>query len=652
MAIDTDILVVGAGPIGLINAWGMKRLNPNLKIVILEKYSEYQRSHTLVMQAAQLEAIMKATNSEQDPTLVELLEQLKSDPHIRTNALQQIFTKLAKDSGIEVHTEQEVTDNNIQQKLTEEFPNVRLIIGADGTHSVVSNALFSEHNQVKYDFDYVLQLRYEIKGEAKSSHIKTLPFLQQMARKGLIANEYVGHFEDGKTPVTMQMMISKEDFLKLQKATSKNPIKPFSESKPEQTQSDIPEIPKQLKSFLTSYIRNKILDTSSEYQLIDQESIRISVNEAPATHAKQVVTTHGQAHVLLEGDAALGLSYFKGLNAGLEASARFLSIMAPAIKASFKNSEVTDKLLNEYQNWFLYDYAPKKVKEVGNYSFWQIRSFMNAMQVVRRIKNASSIDFDDDLSPAIRDYFNHFSRNPLTELSDSKGRLFPHREYDLIEFGELSYVPLKHTAKKIGKIFVDYIKPYKSNHQIKQDFKQPLVGIANLFIGLGKTLVGIFTGNLKSLSDGLLNVIRGVIEIVTTPLNCFLKPMTRGFATLIHGGYKKIEENSGLSHLAHYGKKYLERIDESQLKDKKTIYELLAVCNDMHRKFDKSSGRGQKTKLALDEYQAYAAIRSDTTLDKQKLVDYFSLFAPEKSELVAQVNNGQLHDFETHTTFK
>ncbi|HIE3579091.1 TPA: hypothetical protein ACXLVG_000702 [Legionella anisa] len=41
MALDTDVLVVGAGPIGLINAWGMKQLNPNLKIVVLEKYAEY-----------------------------------------------------------------------------------------------------------------------------------------------------------------------------------------------------------------------------------------------------------------------------------------------------------------------------------------------------------------------------------------------------------------------------------------------------------------------------------------------------------------------------------------------------------------------------------------------------------------------------------
>ena len=162
MSLDTDVLVIGAGPIGLVNAWGMKRLNPNLKIIVLEKYAEYQRSHTLVVQAAQLEAIMKATHSEQAPTLKALLKQLKKDPHIRTNALQQIFTELAQEIGVEIKTGHAVQADIINQIINEEYPNVSLIIGADGTHGVVSDALFPEGNQVKHEFDFVLQLRFEM----------------------------------------------------------------------------------------------------------------------------------------------------------------------------------------------------------------------------------------------------------------------------------------------------------------------------------------------------------------------------------------------------------------------------------------------------------------------------------------------------------
>ena len=40
------IIVIGGGPIGFSQALGLKKLNPNLSIVVFEKYTEYQRHHT------------------------------------------------------------------------------------------------------------------------------------------------------------------------------------------------------------------------------------------------------------------------------------------------------------------------------------------------------------------------------------------------------------------------------------------------------------------------------------------------------------------------------------------------------------------------------------------------------------------------------
>ncbi|MDP3269698.1 MAG: hypothetical protein Q8M40_11740 [Legionella sp.] len=620
MAGDTDVLIVGAGPIGLINAWGLKRLNPALNIVVLEKYEQYQRSHTLVMQAKQLEAIIKATGSKNDPILSELLAQLKKDPHIRTNKLQETFTQLAKQIGVEIRTKNEVKEEEINQTIKDEYPNLSLIIGADGTHSTVSKALYSENNQVKHEFDFVLQLRYEVNGEEKAPGVSVEQFYQLMGRKGLIANEYVGHFDPatGKTPITMQMMISKEDYLSLQNATSKNPIKLY-EGK---NRSDI-IIPPKLLAFLREYITHKIVDSTSIGQQLDSSSVRISVNEAPATHAKNIVNVHHDARVILKGDAALGLSYFKGLNAGLEATAKFLTIMAAPVKDSFKNKPALDNKLDEYQSWFLKDFSPKKIREVGKYSFWQIRSFMNAMNVVKGALNASYPDEHYEGRSVIDDYFDHYTHDHLNENVNSRWRPFPHRKYDLVTFAQLGYVPLQHTAKKIAKIFVDYFKPYKSNTQLAQDFRQPLVGMASLFIGLGKTLFGIFKLKPRYLADGLFSMLRGVIELSTTPLTWLLKPMTRGISTLIHGGYKKIEENTGIRDLAKYGQTNC---------NSSNAYELLAVCNDIHRKFEKAIGRGENTVIGIEEHSQYANIRSDSKLDPQKVRDYFSLFTAKKEE--------------------
>lgn len=629
MSFDTDVLVIGAGPVGLVNAWGMKHLNPNLNIIVLEKYAQYQRTHTLVIQAAQLEAIMEATHSKQEPTLVALLKKLKQEPHIRTNVLQQIFTKLCQKNGIIIKTEQAVQTETLNQIISDEYPNVSLIIGADGTHSVVSKALFSEDNQVKHEFDFALQLRFEINGEEKAPGIEIQKFYQHMARKGLVANEYVGHFDQGKTPVTMQMPISKEDFLILQKATSKNPLKLYAA---EEVPQDAPTLPPHLKAFLAGYLNNKIKDTTHVGQFIDKESVRISVNETPATHAKQIVNKKGHARVVLAGDSALGLSYFKGLNAGFEASAKFLTSMSLAIEDSFKNKELMDKQLDKYQHWFLTIFSPQKVKEVGQYSFWRLRSLIKAARAIQSFKIMTVPDENDALYPEIANYFKYFIKDPLDKKS-IKWRAFPHREYDLVKLGQFDDVPLKHTAKKIIKIFVDYFKPYKSKNQLIQDFKQPLVGMINFFIGFGKTLAGIFTINFKLIPDGLFNMLRGIIELITTPLTWLLKPMTRGIVTLTHGGYKKIEENSGLQNLAQYGRSYLTKINENDLKSDKTIYELLSICNDIHRKFDKSLTRNQFTDLEVEEYKSYSEVRIDNALNRQKLNHYFSLFAPTKQSL-------------------
>ncbi len=640
MSLNTDVLVIGAGPIGLVHAWGMKYLNPELNIVVLEKYATYQRTHTLLMQPEQLKAIMKATGSEHHPTLVALLKQLETNPHIRIKTLQDIFTKLAGDSGVIINQNHEVIQDSIEDMINQEYPNTRLIIGADGVHSVVNQSLFPKQNQVKYELDFVLQLRFEINGKEKPEGIKKSTLSHPMTRKGLIATETVGAFADGKTPVALSIIISKEDFLKLQTATSKNPLKPYSKLKSPLDRQKEPKLPAHLNSFIKQYLLSKIKDTNaSADQQIDRESITLSVNQSPVSYSKEIIQKHGQAGVMLVGDAALGLSYFKGLNAGLEASAKFLTTLSSAIKSSLKDKQAMDRQLKQYQTWFLKDFTPKKVKEVRDYSFWQVKFFVRIINFIKGLSTASVVDTEEDQNHLISGYFDYFSNNHL-----GKWYPFPHRDYDPVNFGQFDYVPLIHTFKKIIKIFVDYVKPYKSKQHMIQDFKQPLVGIANFFIGLGKIIYGILFLNPWILADGILSVQRGAIELVTTPLTWLLKPITRGIATLIHGGYKKIEENRGMQNLAKYAhnsvKNHLCSTDENILDIDKSRYALLAVCHDMHRKFDKSVKRGQASALQAEEHARYTEIQADYMPDQQKLIHYFSLFLP-KQEKLSKVNNDQ-----------
>ena len=623
MAIDTDVLIIGAGPIGLLKAYGLKKLNPRLKIVVLEKYPEYQRHHVLNLNPEHLENWMRATHTENDPTLVALLQQLQEDNHILTTDLQKTITKLATDCGVEIQTAQEVTPEKFPSLLADSYPNVKLIVGADGTHSVTSQTLFAPDNQVKYEFDYVLQMRYEIQGQEKAPKVENQFFYHHILRKGLVANEYVGHFVDGKTPVTMQMMISHEDYLQLKAATSKNPLRPFSNN------PSAVQLPEKLNSFLTLYLQKRLSFITKQYAT-DPSSIRISVNETPATHAKKVKTTRENAFVLLVGDAALGLSYFKGLNAGIEASAQFFNFMAPTIRQGFQDSAVWNHALLKYEAWFLKDFAPKKVNEVANYSFWQIRSLMRVTKSIGAMFNSSQIDFDEDFAPAIQDYFDHYSHNILQQNITNEWNPYPHRPYPPIPFAQFSYVPLTHTGKKILKLFSDYVKPYKCKEQMLQDFKQPLVGLGHLIVGLGKLLTSMYRLQGSLCLDGICSIIRGLIELVTTPLAWLVKPLFRGLATYLHGGYKTIEENTHLQALAQQGQDYLSHTQACDLQKPETIVYILAICNDLHRKFVKQQTRGQSTQIALEECTQYVCIRSNPELNVQNLRQYFSLFAAKK----------------------
>ena len=647
-----DVVIVGGGPIGLANAWGIKKLNPSLKVVVLEKYEQYQRKHTLVMQHQQLDKLMKATGTEQNAILCALLARLKKDAHIRTNELESIFKQLAIDCGVEIIIE-EVVDKSVKivvdelldngetviqkvQKISNNQQllrcNPKLIIGADGTHSVVSRTFFPEGNQIKHEFDYVLQLRYEIKGEEQAEAINSTAFYQQMARQGLVGNEYMGHFDDKTktTPVTMQMMISKEDFEKLQAATSKNPILPFIKEKESISEQPIADLPPHIRNFINKYLIAKLKSCNLDGTKIDKNTVRISVNEAPATHARQVINEYNSVPVALAGDAGLGLSYFKGLNAGLESTAKFLSILSASIKNNFSNKKEMDNAFSQYRTWFLDEFAPKKIKEVAQYSTYQIRSAMKIMRVARSVKMSSMVEYDDDQKPIIDDYFAMLEQEPRAE-KHWRWTPYPHREYEPVNLGQYEYVPLKHTLLKTKKIFIDYFKPYKSTFQRRQDFKQPLVGIVNVFIGTTKTLVGLITFDLRRSSDGVFSLLRGAIELATTPLSWFIKPITRGIASLIHGKVN-IENNIGIKRLSQFGQECLEKQGQEEFSPVKT-HELLAVCNDLHRKFNKAISRGQNSNIAQEEEEKiYNTVRVDKNAPRDAFNNYFTLFYKKSAD--------------------
>ncbi len=635
----TDVVIVGAGPIGLAFAWALKQLNPNLKIVIYEKYEQYQRKHTLNMLFQHLAALIKAADAENNPLLKELLQQLQKDPHIRTSELEKTFKAIVESQATDIIIK-EITGDNIHEEILTQYPDAKLIFGADGTHSVVSKTLFGADNQEKHELDYVLQLRYEIQGEQKPEAIQTVNFYQMMARQGLIANEYIGNFADGRTPVTVQMMITKEAFKQLQAATSKNPIKLGDSQRLEL-------LPDNVRSFLNQYLELKMMHCRENKEQVDFQSITVSVNEAPVTRAKKVTTTvtRGmQPEVIahLGGDAQLGLSYFKGLNAGIEALAVLITFLKTAIQQGFTHPEEMQKGFTAYQQWFEI-FARKKMNEVAQYSIANIHRPWTIMKAARNVKlSTSGIEDKPPLERLFRDFERFIiTPSPQVRLETTRqlnviNKFFPHRAYDPISLGELRYTPVIHHLKKIAKIFVDYVKPYKSKRQVQQDFRQPFIGLLNGFIGTIKFVKGI--KDPRYFIDGLFTLIRAGIELLTFPLTWTLKFITRSITTLVYHlkwGPKKIEDNKGLNNLGQLGLTTIEQLDKEMLANPPSaqkIYATLAICHDIHRKFIKNLKRAQPTNIKNEEKILYQQISDELVVQPQLVRQYCSLFYYRENE--------------------
>jgi len=618
-----DVVIVGGGPIGYAQAWGFKKLNPKLQVVVLEKYDEFKRKHTLVMHSKQLDNLMKATGAEAEPRLVALREQLKKNPHIRTNVLQQIFKELAED--LEVRTIQEtVKEETIKQQVGRFQP--KLVVGADGTHSVVSKKLFPPKNQIRYEVDFALQLRFEINGNEEQSWEQIVSFQQRLARNGLVATEQVGRVDEhGKAPVTLQIIIPKKDYESLREiATASAPITPFAG-----TQNNR-QVPEYLKNFINEYLaeRIKLLPKKAK---IDPKSVSISVNELPAIKARHVVAQNDAYFVSLNGDAGLALSYFIGLKAGHEALAHYFTLMKASIENGLVDKSLIKQAFYNYQQWFS-PFAAKKVEKVKQFSVFRVKSATRLLKITRSIKGFSRPAPPITQENVINTYF-HFL-NSGTNGDYLIWNPYPHRSYDPnIILGQFSYVPLSYSFKKIGKLFVDFFKPYKGIYQVKQDFKQPVIGLINVAIGLIKIIAGLASLNIYRVGDGFLCLIHGAVALGTTPLTWFLKPITRGLITWFSPP-KKIETNQGIQKLIRMGERLLDEEDDtfSVIREK----ELLGICNDLHRKYHKSLRLGECTEINADEeIKQMEQLTEDqkTSVSRQHIASYFNLFSKKKPVL-------------------
>lgn len=203
-------------------------------------------------------------------------------------------------------------------------------------------------------------------------------------------------------------------------------------------------------------------------------------------------------------------------------------------------------------------------------------------------------------------------------------------------------------------------EPYKSTRDALNDIAQPLRGIKNILRGVANLIavpllwpINFFryiiiahsmedfkskAGNYTLYSatwliDGVTSIVRGVSQILTTPLTWFIKLPVRVGVTFFKGK-PYIRENEEIQRLLHLGKLELvnDLKNDSVVSD--TIDSINAISHRLHEEYQKAEARGQPSDITADIEQNRFVTATQPRQNKEAFAIYLCLF----SEDIATVN--------------
>lgn len=312
-----DIVIVGAGPVGLWTAIQLKKRDPELAITMYEKYEEYQRSHVLRLDYWSMILYAKQTHDPHEKefykkitgeSFSKIMTQFTKSIYIRTNELESALKNYAHQLGINI----QYNKVNSPKEIMELHPEAISFIAADGAKSQMRQMLLGEDSIEDIPLQHIVELKYQAHGKAKplnifNEHFKTNKTIQNMAF------EYIGKTKDDLTPITIRFFLDKEVYQQIPEATFKTPLTLENEN-----------IPISLRNDILTYLKIRENESGDKYQ---EESSKLSKLILALYASKNFALELDGKAWFLAGDAAMGVPYFRALNSGLMLSSRLAQIM-------------------------------------------------------------------------------------------------------------------------------------------------------------------------------------------------------------------------------------------------------------------------------------------------------------------------------------
>lgn len=289
-----DIVFVGAGPVGLWTAIQSKIKNSDLKIVMVDKHSEYKRTQQLRIDGSSLKGIPDHEG------LKNLCSDWKNRKFVPIQEIESGLKEIAKELGIQfqqLHVKD--TDN-----LKETFQKAKVIVGADGARSTIRESICEDNKATDSTQHYLVQVKYKVKGKKGKIGLAAGYSLQKSVAETRVDESYSSKTEE----VALRFFVDKATYSILKDARLNSPL--------DVDHNDM--IPLSLKKKINNWIytRQRVLgEEISEDTVKELTSIQLDVYTA-----KEFAVVDKENPDLtwcLVGDAAGGVPYFRSLNKGL-----------------------------------------------------------------------------------------------------------------------------------------------------------------------------------------------------------------------------------------------------------------------------------------------------------------------------------------------
>lgn len=336
MNTNYDVVIVGAGPVGISTACLIKAQSKDLRVCVIDKRQQATREHNLKIGKDSIAKVMQALNkvqlnplSEENQKILRLKQIFKNweNQFVRTNTIEATLSQLAKELGVEEYRSPEyiITKETLEDALKTEsseknehlrkiFKNAQVIIGADGTHSEIRKCVMQNQLADQKTYQYLIELNYQTENHVPPRKTKEALF---KPFGGPVDFEIMGRKNDqGKKTVSYHVIVDKQTYEAFRENDQNGNLKgtyanPWNlEEIKKKAQSS-----KKIQRVYRSFQRN----LKNLYERGGNASKKtISTLELAVYRSEKCVQKYQGKYFLLVGDASSGIIYQRGFNKGLK----------------------------------------------------------------------------------------------------------------------------------------------------------------------------------------------------------------------------------------------------------------------------------------------------------------------------------------------